>query len=199
VKLLRVIQERLFERVGGNQAIACNVRWIAATNRDLEERLRTGEFREDLYHRLAVFPVRLPPLRERREDIVPLARALLTRIGAELGRPHLVLAASAEPTLAAAAWPGNVRQLANTLERAAILTDGLELEAEALALAGGPGGMPAAAAAPAAPAVTTMADMERAAIQRALVACAGNRRKAAELLGIGLRTLYDKIARFGLE
>jgi two-component system, NtrC family, response regulator AtoC len=189
-KLLRVLQERSFERVGGNQTVACNVRWVAATNRDLEARMRAGEFREDLYHRLAVFPVRLPPLSERREDIVPMARALLARIAVSLGRPHLSLHDSAARALEAAAWPGNARQLANTLERAVILVDGLELMAEHLQLE---------AAAPAAAPVGTMNDLERDAIRRALEHCHGNKRKAAEMLGIGLRTLYDKIARYAIE
>ncbi|HEY3357283.1 MAG TPA: sigma-54 dependent transcriptional regulator [Polyangia bacterium] len=191
VKLLRVLQERRFERVGGNQEVLCNARWIAATNRDLEERMRAGEFREDLYHRLAVFPVRLPPLRERREDVAPLARALLARIAADLGRPHLELDDGAVQALERAAWPGNVRQLANTLERAAILADGIALRAEHLQQGAGDAG--------AAPAVATMAELERDAIRRALAAAGGNKRKAAEMLGIGLRTLYDKLARYGIE
>jgi DNA-binding NtrC family response regulator len=190
-KLLRVLQERSFERVGGNQTVACNVRWVAATNRDLEARMHAGEFREDLYHRLAVFPVRLPPLSERREDIVPLARALLARIAINLGRPHLSLHDSAARALRDAAWPGNVRQLANTLERAVILGDGLELAADHLRLA--------ASAPEEVRPIATMSDLERDAIRRALEQCQGNKRKAAAVLGIGLRTLYDKLARYAIE
>ncbi len=126
-KLLRVLQERSFERVGGHRAIGVDVRWVAATNCDLEAMVRDGTFREDLYHRLAVFPVELPPLRERPEDIPHLARALLAGISAQLARPPLGLSAEAEAALARAAWPGNVRQLRNVLERAAILCDGREL------------------------------------------------------------------------
>jgi two-component system, NtrC family, response regulator AtoC len=201
-KLLRVLQERRFERVGGTQTIAANVRWVAATNRDLPSMLRDGGFREDLYHRLAVFPVRLPPLRERPEDLMPLAESLLVRIGRELKRPTPVLSASARATIAARRWPGNVRELANALERAAILAEGRELRAEDLeALLPGdrapgetsPGGSDAA------PGGRTLADLERTAIERTLAEVGGNRRRAAEQLGIGLRTLYEKLRRFGIE
>jgi len=191
VKLLRVLQERSFERVGGTRTQSADVRWIAATNRDLAAMRAAGTFREDLYHRLAVFPVRLPPLRERRQDLLPLAGVLLTRIAGELGRPRLELDEGARRLIAAAEWPGNVRELANTLERAAILAGGetisarhLELEPPAVA-AGGP--------------VRTMVELEREALQRALAECGGNRRRAAERLGIGLRTLYEKLKRYDLN
>jgi len=195
-KLLRVIQERRFERVGSSRTLEADVRWVAATNRDLEAAMAEGHFREDLYHRLAVFPVRLPPLRERRGDIVPLAHTLLERIGRELGRPGLRLADDA--ALATADWPGNVRELANALERAAILADGPELRAADVLSAGGTGAL-AGARRPAAPGGGTLSDVERDAIVRALAESKGNRRKAAERLGIGLRTLYDKISRYGLS
>ncbi|MBW2528678.1 MAG: sigma-54-dependent Fis family transcriptional regulator [Deltaproteobacteria bacterium] len=190
-KLLRVLQERQFERVGGNQTITCDVRWIAATNRNLDQTMAEGAFREDLFHRLAVFPIDLPPLRERREDIGPLAEALLARIAAELGRPSLSLAAAARAALEGHDWPGNVRELENTLERAAILSEGDELSADELLLR-----KPAAGAT--ASSMPTMAEAESAAIRRALDHFEGNRRKAAEHLGIGLRTLYDKLKRYGL-
>ncbi len=123
-KLLRVLQDRRFERVGGSRSISVDVRWIAATNRDLATMIQSGEFREDLYHRIAVFPIELPPLRERRQDILPLAEALLARITAELGRPPLRLDDGARERILEGAWPGNVRELGNALERAAILADG---------------------------------------------------------------------------
>ena len=195
-KLLRVLQEREFERVGGNQTIRAEVRWIAATNCDLEAMIADGRFREDLYHRLALFPVHMPPLRERREDIVPLAQRLLRRIAAELGRPQLRLADDAQEALEAASWPGNVRELGNTLERAAILADGDELGADVLfalpgrpkhARANKPDGEP-----------QTLAELEQQAILATLERTDGNRRKAADALGIGLRTLYDKLKRYGL-
>ena len=189
-KLLRVLQERRFERVGGNQSVVCNIRWVAATNRDLATMMRDGTFREDLYHRLAVFPIRIPSLRERREDIPDLARALLARIGTEVGRPSLYLEPLAAKALAARDWPGNVRELSNALERAAILAEGDVLEAEHFELDQG-------GRAPPGPDLPTMADAEREAIRRALDAFDGNRRKAADHLGIGLRTLYEKLKRYG--
>src|SRR5690606_12043671 len=126
-----------FERVGGTQAITADVRWVAATNRDLAAEMAAGRFREDLYHRLAVFPVRLPPLRERRGDLLPLAESLLVRVGATLGKPGLSLDPSARAALVAYDWPGNVRELVNALERAAILADGRTLTEEHLILGTG--------------------------------------------------------------
>jgi two-component system, NtrC family, response regulator AtoC len=192
-RLLRVLQERRFERVGGSQSVQCNVRWIAATNRDLAEMMKQGTFREDLYHRVAVFPVRMPALRERREDIVPLAVALLARIAADLNRPSLRLHASAHSVLEQQPWPGNVRELANALERAAILSDDDEIRDEHLLLDLSPAPSTGSGSE-----TGTMADVEREAIRRALERCQGNRKKAAEQLGIGLRTLYDKLKRYGL-
>ena len=189
-KLLRVLQERRFERVGGTRTMEADVRWIAATNRDLERMLADGCFREDLYHRLAVFPVRLPPLRERRGDILPLAETLLARVGRELGRSGLRLGADARKAIAEADWPGNVRELANALERAAILADGPELRARDLG-----------SLARARPAATggSLSNLERETIARTLAEVGGNRRQAAERLGIGLRTLYEKLKRYGLS
>ncbi len=191
-KLLRVLQDRRFERVGGTRTIQVDVRWIAATNRDLDALVRSGGFREDLYHRLAVFPIRLPPLRERHLDVGPLAEALLARISADLGRAPLRMDDEAVRRIQAAHWAGNVRELANALERAAILADGDLLRGEDLlqptymnneADAGG----------------QTMVDIERAAIRTALDESSGNRRLAAERLGIGVRTLYEKLKRYEIE
>ena len=200
-KLLRVLQERRFERVGSSRTLEADVRWIAATNRDLERAIAEGRFREDLYHRLAVFPVRLPPLRERPADVGPLARTLLARIGRELGRPGLVLAADAAAALASADWPGNVRELANALERAAILAEGRELRAQDVLAARGAGALAGGASGrgPAGAAAGTLTVIEREAIVRALAEVGGNRRQAAKRLGIGLRTLYEKIHRYGLS
>ncbi len=114
-KLLRVLQERRFERVGGTRTIEVDVRIVAATNSDLSEAMRAGRFREDLYHRLAVFPIRIPPLRERLADIIPLAEDLLLHIARQLGRPSLSLDEAARVRLASYAWPGNVRELGNVL------------------------------------------------------------------------------------
>ena len=122
-----MLQEKRFERVGGRQVVEADVRWVAATNRNLADMMQKGGFREDLYHRLSVFPLRLPPLRERREDIPPLARHLLGRAARDLGRPTLTLSEDAVAALSAAAWPGNIRELANVLERSAILAEGDEI------------------------------------------------------------------------
>jgi two-component system response regulator FlrC len=189
-KLLRVLQERRFERVGGSRTMEADVRWIAATNRDLERMLDDGRFRQDLYHRLAVFPIRLPPLRERRADIVPLAETLLVRIGRDLGRPGLRLGDEVREAIAGADWPGNVRELANALERAAILANGPELRV---------GDLGTLARARPAPGPVSLSDVERETIARTLAEVGGNRRQAAERLGIGLRTLYEKLKRYGLS
>ena len=197
-KLLRVLQERCFERVGGGQTVRAEVRWVAATNRDLPAMIAEGKFREDLFHRLAVFPVVLPPLRERREDIEPLAERLLARACGELGRRPLRLDAGARAALRTAPWPGNVRELANVLERAAILAEGEVVRAADLAvpaLGRASHEPPRAAAVPSAP--RPLAELEREAIEAALQHFAGNRSRAAEALGISVRALYDKIKRFG--
>jgi two-component system, NtrC family, response regulator AtoC len=190
-KLLRVVQERRFERVGGTRTIEVDVRWIAATNRDLDALARTGEFREDLYHRLAVFPLHLPPLRERSDDIAPLAETLLARVSADLGRSPLRLDDDAIRRIRSAAWPGNVRELMNTLERAAILAEGDVIRGADLALP--------VARTPKADEGRTMMDIERDAIRTALDEVGGNRRLAAERLGIGVRTLYEKLKRYDIE
>ncbi len=198
-KLLRVIETRRFERVGGSRTLEADVRWMAATNRELGERLASGAFRDDLYHRLAVFPVRLPPLRERREDVLPLARHLLERIGRDLGRATPRLDPGAEAVIEAAPWPGNVRELANALERAAILAGDAPITPE-LVIAGpsSPAGAPTASVAPGAPAGHTLEELERQAIARALERHGGHRQRAAEELGIGVRTLYEKLKRYGI-
>jgi two-component system response regulator FlrC len=195
-KLLRVLQERSFERIGGSRTIPLDVRFIAATNKNLEEMVSKGAFREDLYHRIAVFPVELPPLRERRGDLLPLARTLLARVGAELGKRDLSLSADAEAAILSAEWRGNVRELLNALERAAIVCEGPAIQADDLI----PIGRRAAPAkdAPKDPGHQTLDDLERDAIERALAAVQGNRRLAAERLGIGLRTLYEKLKRYGI-
>ncbi|MGW8268098.1 MAG: sigma-54-dependent transcriptional regulator, partial [Longimicrobiales bacterium] len=193
-KLLRVLQERRFERVGGTRTIQVDVRWIAASNRDLEAMIREGTFREDLYHRLAVFPVTLPPLRERKEDVLPLAESLLARICGDLGRPSLRLDDSVGAFLRRVPWPGNVRELANVLERAAILAEGERLGAADLSATVG-----AADRGPGRTLPRTMAEMEEAAIREALEAADGHRKRAAEILGIGERTLYDKLKQYGIR
>jgi two-component system, NtrC family, response regulator AtoC len=204
-KLLRVLQEQRFERVGGTRTIEVDVRIIAATNRDLGEEMRAGRFREDLFHRLAVFPLRLPPLRERSGDVVPLAQHLLSRIARQLGRPSFQIDPAAQAALGRYAWPGNVRELANVLERAAILADRPTITEDLLVLglpslsAPAPAGAPPTVAAPESDAAETLEQLEQQAIRRALAVTGGNRKQAATRLGIGLRTLYDKLRAYGIE
>jgi DNA-binding NtrC family response regulator len=191
-KLLRVLEERRFERLGGSVAISVDVRWVAATHRDLRAMAQAGTFREDLYHRLAVFPIRLPPLRERREDIIPLAESLVAQLSSDRAAPAR-LDDAAKARLRGEEWPGNVRELRNVLERALILADGPLIKPEHLwidAASAAPGGAPAAE--------SSLAELERQTIQRTLLAVGGNRRLAAAKLGIGLRTLYDKLKRYEL-
>ncbi|MFO0695308.1 MAG: sigma-54 dependent transcriptional regulator [Polyangiales bacterium] len=193
-KLLRVLEERAFERLGGTRTIDVDVRLVAATHRDLRAMVKEGSFREDLYHRLAVFPVRLPPLRERREDVLPLAEALLARLATEAGRKDRpTLDASARKALSEAAFPGNVRELRNALERALILADGPTISAEDLLLE-----QASTEPRPSEPPrpVTALVELEREAIVEALRSVGGNRREAAAKLGIGLRTLYEKLKRY---
>jgi two-component system response regulator FlrC len=195
-KLLRVLQERRFERVGGSRTLEVDVRWIAATNRDLHAMIEAGTFREDLYHRLAVFPIKLPPLRDRKSDLIPIAKTLLARIGRDLKQRATVLTSAGEARLLASAWRGNVRELANALERAAILADGQPIDASHIWL-DEPTSAPKGGAGSGG--IRPLAELEHDAILAALEAVGGNRRKAAELLGIGERTLYDKLKKYGVD
>jgi DNA-binding NtrC family response regulator len=200
-KLLRVLQEQEFERVGGSKTLRTDARLIAATNRDLQQRVSAGAFRSDLYFRLNVFPLLLPPLRERREDIPRLIRHFLDHASRKLGRPLADLA----PALAARAiaydWPGNVRELENYVERSAILGKATALDAaEPPAVHAG-----RAAAKPAAsdrPAAETLEDIERAHIQRVLDqtqwAIEGPR-GAARILGLNPSTLRGRLRKLGIR
>jgi DNA-binding NtrC family response regulator len=196
-KLLRVLEERRFERLGGSASVTVDVRWVAATNRDLRSMAHDGTFREDLYHRLAVFPIRLPPLRERREDIVPLAEALVAQLCVSAGRsafPRIDDAAKAR--LRSENWPGNVRELRNVLERATILSDGPVIKQEHLWIEASQSPTELVSGSPTA---GSLADLERQTIEHTLAAVGGNRRLAATKLGIGLRTLYEKLRRYDLR
>ena len=192
-KLLRVIETKAFERLGSGRTLTVDVRWISATHRDLRTLVTEGRFREDLYHRLAVFPIALPALRERREDLLPLARRLLG--------PSFALAEDAEQALLAAPFPGNIRELRNLLERAKILADGPHLNALALGLV--TDRRPAAPAPPPSPGgrdeLLPLEALERQQISKVLQAVGGNRKAAAAHLGIGLRTLYEKLKRYALS
>jgi DNA-binding NtrC family response regulator len=199
VKLLRVIQEREYEPLGDNRTRRADVRVLASTNRSIPEAIRTGAFREDLYFRLNVFEVLLPPLRDRRGDILPLARRLLAELAGD--RPRR-LAPETEALLLAHRWPGNVRELRNTLERAAILARGGVIRPEHLPPtvgAAGTGGT-AGTAAPAIPrAGTSVHEMERALIVETLAMTSGNRTRAAETLGLSRRALQYKLKRYGIS
>ncbi|MBN1960636.1 MAG: sigma-54-dependent Fis family transcriptional regulator [Deltaproteobacteria bacterium] len=194
-KLLRVLEEQTFERVGGTRAISVDTRVIAATNRNLMHEVEQQHFRLDLYHRLAVFPITLPPLRDRQLDIIPIALHLLSRIAIELGRPQLTLSKTAQQAIQKHNWPGNIRELKNVLERASIIADHDEIISKDLSnltntttepsLKNKLGPRP-------------LREVEREAIIKALDATDGHRKQAAELLGIGLRTLYDKIKEYKL-
>jgi DNA-binding NtrC family response regulator len=194
VKLLRVLQQREVIPVGATEAVPVETRLLAATNRDLEEEIRRGSFRADLFYRLNVIAVHLPPLRQRGDDILLLAEAFLAR-SARGGEPK-ALAPGARDALLAYGWPGNVRELENALERAVILTSGGVIEAEAL-----PARVTERRAEPLLtdrpPATPTMEAIERAYIQWVLRAEAGNKSRAAEVLGIDPSTLYRKLARYG--
>ncbi|MFH1811459.1 MAG: sigma-54 dependent transcriptional regulator [Pseudomonadota bacterium] len=191
-KLLRVLQERRFERVGGSRTLEVDVRVVAATNRDLQQQMQQGHFREDLYHRLAVFPVMLPALRDRPADIEPLATTLLQSSAAELGKPVTGFTAAALALLRRYPWPGNVRELGNAVERAVILVDGDCITEEHLLL-----GPVSPAAAPALSG--SLRELEREAIRQALVQHGGHRKRAAEQLGLPLRTLYAKLKEHELD
>ncbi len=195
-RLLRVLETKSFERVGSNQTEQVDVRWVAATNRDLREMVDQGLFRADLYHRLATFPVVIPPLRQRRPDIAALADVLLAEITDQFGMPPRLLTDGASSWLQKQSWPGNVRDLKNFLERCVVLLDENELTEsllENLDVALGPE-TPGSLSGDG-----TLEQLERDAIIAALAQHKGNRRLAAQQLGIGLRTLYYKLRKYSLE
>jgi DNA-binding NtrC family response regulator len=193
VKLLRALQEREIRRVGENRNRAVSARVIAATNRDLVKEIRAARFREDLYYRLRVVEIGVPPLRERREDILPLARAFVADAARRTGRKVSGFTPAAAHRLLRYGWPGNVRELENAIERAVVLTRRSRIDIEDL-----PGEvgltMPDAVAATD---VRPLAEVERDYIKSVLRAVGGNRSQAAQKLGIGEATLYRKIKQFG--
>ena len=223
-KLLRALQERRFRRVGGLQDVAVDVRVVAATNRDLRQEVAAGRFRQDLYFRLRVVPLRVPALRERPEDILPLADHLLKRLGPELGRPEMRFAAATREAMTAYVWPGNVRELANAVERAVISAEGSEITAvdlcmdEVLAVARpevplsvalASSALPQSPVAPAEPVLPkgslvipagerNLARIEAMLVRAALDETGGQKSRAAELLGINRTTLYNKLRELDL-
>ena len=210
-KLLRVLQERELERVGGNRTIKVDVRVIATTNRNLEESVARKEFRQDLFFRLNVVPILVPPLRERKEDILHLAEQFMHRFTRKHGVRVNGISPACRSALLAHDWPGNVRELQNVVERAVILCpDGEELSTAHLGFQpSGTGPSAAAAATPATPAATATAavspesivpldQLERQAILHSLDICRGNRTHAAKHLGISIRTMRNKLKEYGV-
>ncbi|MCC7490781.1 MAG: sigma-54-dependent Fis family transcriptional regulator [Fimbriimonadaceae bacterium] len=195
IKLLRVLQEREFERVGGNDTIAVDVRLISATNQNLRDPNRDPVFREDLYYRLNVVNITVPPLRERVSDVCLLAETFLARSAREMSRPVRRISPAALERLRTYPWPGNVRELENAIERAVVLSDGETLDTEDFAFL-----EPFRSVEIEAPLQDeTLEAVERSHIRRVLSLCSGNRTQAAERLGIHRETLYNKIRRYGLE
>ena len=197
VKVLRVLQEREFERVGGNEVVKVDIRLISATNKDLEESVRKGEFREDLYYRLCVFPIKLPPLRERKDDIPLLIQYFMEKYTAREEKNIVSMAPDAIELMMTYHWPGNVRELENTIERAVVLTSTSEIVGNDL---------PANVRAIGERRVidtsktlnTWIEKLEEEALSKALLECEGNVSLTARKLGIGRATIYRKAKKYGL-
>ena len=189
VKLLRVIQEKQFERVGGARAISVDIRVISATNKDLKMEITAGRFREDLFYRLYVFPISLPPLIERREAIIPLAEYFAGKFKSSLGKKITGFSPEAQASLQSYPWPGNIRELQNVIERAVILSTG-QIEAHHLNID------PRGESPSREEGLLRMS--ERELVQKVLAESGGNRKEAARILGISLRTLQYRIKEYGL-
>jgi transcriptional regulator with GAF, ATPase, and Fis domain len=215
-KLLRVLQEKEFERVGGNKTIQVKVRVLATTNRNLMEEVEKGKFREDLYYRLNVFPIVVPPLRDRSDDILLLAETFLKRHARKHGLEKAKFSKPAVNAMRDHIWPGNVRELENAVERAVILADHGKkaIGPELLGLGGVPVSLQSHLAKSSVPTgstpdegsaaeeiegILTMEEIEREHILQALKATSGNRTKAAELLAINVRTLRNKIRQYKID
>ena len=202
-KLLRALQEKEITRLGGRRTVPIDVRVIAATNKDLHGEVDAGRFRQDLYFRLDVLSLRLPPLRERGEDVGILIDHFLAELGREAGTAELPLSAEARRLLLAYDWPGNVRELENVLRRALVVSDGSAIRAVDLParLRGASETSPEAAGEQSSLATMvarTVERVERALIQGALAACRGNRSAAADQLGLNRKTLFNKMRQYGL-
>jgi len=195
-KLLRVLQERTFERLGGTETLRIDARIIALTNVDLPSAVKAGAFREDLYFRLNVLTLAIPPLRERRKDILPLADHLLAALCAIHNRPSLVLSETARRLLAVYAWPGNARELRNALERAVVFSQGDALEPENL-----PDSVRAAAvgAAGSFAGLRSLEEVEKEVIAATLEATHYQISRSSEILGISRKTLLEKRKKYGLK
>jgi len=208
-KILRALEEKRFERVGGTQSLLVDVRVVAATNRNLKQRVAERQFREDLFFRLSVFPIQIPPLRERTQDVVILARHFVDRFCRDLNKKPLTLSASALDELNTYSWPGNVRELQNCIERAVILCDGDTIQPRHLNLSFRQPVTATPAASPweeidlsgtmteALRRVTS--EVERRKLDRALSEAAGNKQRAAEALQISYKTMLQKLKEYGVS
>lgn len=188
-KMLSVLQNRAVTRLGANTATPIDIRLISATNRDLHEAVAKGEFRQDLLFRINTIHIHIPPLRNRREDIIPLAERFVARYGEKYNKPELLLAGEVAERLKTHPWEGNIRELQNVIEKAVIMCDGDVIRPEHLELH--------TAARPATEA-QTIEEMERQLIANAIEQCGGNLSQVAQQLGITRQTLYNKIKRYGL-
>jgi DNA-binding NtrC family response regulator len=207
-KILRALEERRFERVGGTQSLHVDVRVVAATNRNLKQRVAERQFREDLYFRLSVFPIQIPPLRERSHDVVILARSFVDRFCRDLNKKPLVLTTAALDELQAYTWPGNVRELQNCIERAVILCEGDSIHARHLNLSFRQQPVVHPAASPweqidlggtMAEALRRMtAEVERRKLEQTLREVAGNKMRAADALQLTYKTLLQKLREHGI-
>lgn len=200
-KLLRVLQEKNFERLGGTKVIEVEVRIVVASNVDIKEATAKGEFREDLYYRLSVFPITLPPLRDRRDDVLLLADYFTDKYCREMNKPLKNLSKDTKALLEKYNWPGNVRELENTIERAIILCSGKTITTEHMAIR-----LPSAddirlreGAGLKEVAAQAQAKAESGMIKRVLSQTNGNKRKAAEILKVDYTTLFEKLKKYGLQ
>ena len=187
-KMLSALQNRMITRLGSNHAIPIDIRLISATNRDLHEAADRGEFRQDLLFRINTIHIHIPPLRNRREDIVPLAERFVERYGGKYNKPGLALSDEAAEKLKSHSWPGNIRELQNTIEKAVILCDSTEIKPSHIEMR--PVRLHAES--------QTLEEMERQTIANAIAQCGGNLSMVAQQLGITRQTLYNKIKRYGL-
>ncbi len=200
-KLLRVLQQKSFERLGGTKAVSVNVRVNAATNMDLNEMIKRKQFREDLYYRLSVFPITIPPLRDRSDDIRPLSEYFVNKYCREMKKQLKSLSKEALALLEKYHWPGNVRELENTIERAIILAEGKKITPDHLAIRLPTTGEIRLREGAGLKEIGAHAQMqaERAAIMRILSQVRGNKRKCAEILKIDYTTLFDKIKKYSID
>jgi DNA-binding NtrC family response regulator len=197
-KLLRVLQERAFERIGGTRTVKVDVRIVSASRKRLEDEVLAGRFREDLFYRLKVVTVLLPPLRDRKEDVLPLAEHFIARYAQSLGKPTRGLSDGARQRLLAHDWPGNVRELEGCIQRAVVLTRSEELEPGDLACEGLGAASPCAGGATQ-PLADTIRDAERSHLSQVLQSVGGERKRAADVLGISRKTLWKKMKLLGLD